>query len=295
MNENSTLSAPNTTRAIPRPGYQILKDPVKNEQLVTKGYVVLDMLDETGVQFFKDLYKKWHPISPKEFYKSYFSDNMEYKKEVEDTIIQYCYPKIEEQFLDFTAFGAMFVVKPQGDGGHIPPHQDWSFVDEKQHWSLNMWLPIQDVTERNGTMRFLTGSQFFMDSIRGANTPQLYDHLEKTIENHLDDVPLKAGQAVFFYHGIVHCSHYNERMDERVCLGLSLTQKEAPIYFHFLKEGEELAEKFVVNPSFYINYAHNRHKMPDDVKPMGKDERHFLKLTNEELLQRIEAVKTNAN
>jgi Phytanoyl-CoA dioxygenase (PhyH) len=294
MRENSILEVPNTTKAIPLPDYQILKDPFKNQQLITKGYIVLDLLDKDGVQYFKNLYKKWHPTPPKEFYKSYFSDNMEYKLEVENSIMQYCYPKIEELFFDFNAFGAMFVVKPYGNGGHIPPHQDWSFVDEKRHWSLNMWLPIQDVAERNGTMRFLTGSQFFMDSIRGANTPLLYDHLEKTIEKYLDDVPLKAGQAVFFYHGIVHCSHINEKMDERVCLGLSLTQKEAPIYFHFLKEGEELAEKFVVNPSFYINYAHNRQKMPDDVMPMGKDIRRFLKLTEDELLERIESVKTTA-
>ncbi|HLP51119.1 MAG TPA: phytanoyl-CoA dioxygenase family protein [Chitinophagales bacterium] len=252
------------------------------------------MLDEKEVLFFKTLYHKWHPTSPTEFYKSYFSDNLDYKKEVEDAIIKYCYPKIENYFVDFEAFGAMFVVKPQGDAGHIPPHQDWSFVDETKHWSLNMWLPIQDVSERNGSMRFLCGSQFFLETIRGAETPQLYDHLEQDIEMHLEDVPLKAGQAVFFYHGVVHCSHYNEKAQERICLGLSVLQKNAPVYFHYLKPGEERADKYCVNTSFFIHHSRNYNQMPPDALYMGKDERPFKKLTRQELYENMAALKTYA-
>lgn len=276
---------------ISRPSYKILHDPEKNEQLITKGHVVLDILSSAEVAYFSALYKKWHPVPPKEFYKSYFSSDMVYKKEVEDAIMNYCFPKIEKQFTDCNAFGAMFVVKPQGESGHIPPHQDWSFVDETKHWSLNMWLPIQDVAERDGSMRFLNGSQFFLETIRGAQTPELYNHLIQEIEQNLEDVPLKAGQAVFFYHGIVHCSHFNQMPEERVCLGLSLTQKEAPIYFHLLQEGEHLAEKFEVPVSFFIDYAHHRGQMPKSAVSLGKDQRLFNKLSKEELLQRIAQLK----
>ncbi len=277
-------------RSIPRPDYKILKDEASNNHLITKGYVVLDMLDDEQVKFFRALYARWHSAAPSEFYKSYFSNNLVYKKEVEDAIIEHCYPKIEQHFFDFDAFGAMFVVKPQGNAGHIPPHQDWSFVDETRHWSLNMWLPIQDVSERNGSMRFLSGSQFFLETIRGAKTPQLYDHLESEIEANLQDVPLKAGQAVFFYHGIVHCSHYNEKEQERVCLGLSLLQKGAPVYFHHLKQGETFADKYAVNTTFFINYSPTSDNIPLDAQPLGKDMRPFAKLTKEELLDRVYSV-----
>ncbi|HRG90101.1 MAG TPA: phytanoyl-CoA dioxygenase family protein [Chitinophagales bacterium] len=291
MIASETNTTPPANTGIPRPGYKILKDQVKDNYLIENGYVVLDILNHEQVAFFKELYHKWHPTPPDSFYKSYFSNNLEYKKEVEDAIMQYCLPVISEQFYDFNAFGAMFVVKPKGDSGHIPPHQDWSFVDETQHWSLNMWLPIQDVEERSGTMRFLKGSHFFLETIRGANTPELYNHLEEPIMNNLVDVPLKAGQAVFFYHGIVHCSHFNERNEERVCLGLSLTQKEAPIYFHYLKESETMAEKFCVQPSFFLYYAHNRHLAPENATSMGIDTRPFAKLSAEQLLEKINHTK----
>ena len=291
MSLKSTQPPEKAVGCIPRPNYQILRDTEKNEHLISKGFVVLDMLDAAEIQFFVTLYEKWHSTAPVEFYKSYFSDNLAYKKEVEDAIIRYCYPRIKEYFVDFNAFGAMFVVKPKGDAGHIPPHQDWSFVDEALHWSLNMWLPIQDVTERNGSMRFLAGSHFFLNTIRGAGTPQLYDHLEKEVEMNLVDVPLKAGQAVFFYHGIVHCSHYNEKEKERVCLGLSLLEPGACVYFHSMKEGEEFADKYEVDTSFFINYSHNPGVIANSAVYLGKDNRAFLKLTKEELIVRVDGSK----
>ena len=154
-----------------------------------------------------------------------------------------------------------------------------------------MWLPIQDVSERDGSMRFVNGSQFFLETIRGAQTPLLYDHLQNEIEQNLEDVPLKAGQAVFFYHGIIHCSHENQKPEERVCLGLSLVQKDVPIYFHYLKEGEVYADKFSVTTSFYKDYAHNRANLPQSSVSLGKDERPFLKLTKEDFLERIQNFK----
>lgn len=276
-----------STESIKRPNYRILKDESINNSLIHKGFVVLPMLTESEITIFNNLYKKWHPTDPKEFYKSYFSNNVEYKNEVEQTILKYCTPKLEEYFVEYLPFGAMFVVKPKGEKGHIPPHQDWSFVDETLHWSLNMWLPLQDVDENTGTIRFLEGSHFFMQTIRGAETPELYSHLKNEIELNLTDISLKAGEAVFFYHGIVHCSHYNENDNARVCLGLSLVQTNVPIYFHFLKQNEELPDKFEVNTSFFINYAHNRDKMPDRGNYLGKNHLGFRKLTNHQLLEKI--------
>lgn len=274
-------------KAITPPDYRILEDEKQNNFLIKNGYCTAQILNEEEIDFFKSLYKKWHTASPDAFYKSYFSSNPEYVREVEEAIMQYCVPKIDKLFTNYEPFGGMFVVKPTGDKGHIPPHQDWSFVDEKIHWSLNMWLPIQDTNERNGTLRFLPGSQFFMDSIRGANTPELYAHLLNEIEPNLVDIPLKAGEAVFFYHGIVHCSHYNNLNLERVCLGLSLVQKDAPIYFHLLKDGETLPDKYCVTTAFFKEYTHNRGAMPEGLKPIGKDERGFPTLSKAEFEERV--------
>ena len=276
--------------SIPIPDYVILKDKTQNDFLKKNGYIALPMLNEEQVSQFRELYKKWHPIPPDTFYKSYFNNNAEYKQEVEKTIIRHCTSKLEDYFEDYDPFGAMFVVKPAGNKGHIPPHQDWGFVDETKHWSLNMWLPIQDVGERNGTMRFLAGSHFFMETIRGSGTPDLYDHLINEIEPHLVDVPLKAGEAVFFYHGIVHCSHENKKEDERVCLGISLVQKNVPIYFNFLSSEKKELERYLANKDFYMNYTPNRDKLPENIMKVESHAMNFTLLTPKELENKILAI-----
>lgn len=260
------------------PNFKILNDEEKNSFLVENGYIVLPILNVEELSVFKQLYKKWHPTAPDKFYKSYFSDNMDYKIEVEEKILEYFEPRLKNIMHSFEAFGAMFVVKPNGEKGQIPPHQDWSFVDEEKHWSLNAWCPLQDTTERNGTIRVLKGSHLFKKTIRGANTPEWYSENYDEIEKNLIDVEIKAGEAIFFFHGILHCSHLNVKEEERVCLGLSVIQKDIPIYFHLLKEEEQLADKYAVDTSFYMEYASNRGGIPKGVLHLGKDELAFEKI-----------------
>jgi len=111
-------------------------DPVLDREMVKYGYIVLPFLDENDITSFKSLYKKWHPKSPDEFYKSYFDTRIEYKEEVEKSIISIFEQKMATIFKNYDAFGGLFVVKPPTDKGHLPPHQDWSFVNEKEKWRL---------------------------------------------------------------------------------------------------------------------------------------------------------------
>lgn len=255
------------------------------------GYVVLPMLDTDEVGLFQQLYDKWHKEMPERFYKSYFSANEVYREEVEDTILRVFLPKLQQHFRDFKAFGGMFVVKPPGESGNIPPHQDWSFVDETQHWSLNLWCPLIDTTGTNGNIQMLPGSHLFMDTLRGSGTPELYTHLKEEIESHLVDVPLKVGECVFFFHGIVHCSTINNLLVPRVSVGLSMVEKNAPLRYAFQSEGETQAELFATTPDFYIRYANNRSEKPQGVTSLGFSDNPFVTLNKDELEKKVAEFK----
>lgn len=267
---NVTDSSLGPPPPIGRPDYGILRDPVMNDRLISDGFIVLPMLSEAQVEDFRALYRKWHPADPDAFYKSYFSPDPVYKQEVEEAIMEAFAPRLGDYFLDHEAFGAMFVVKPKGDNGHIPPHQDWSFVDETKHWSLNTWCPLTDTTGDNGNIQMLPGSHLLMETVRGFGTPEYYAHLYDAIAPRLKDVPMAAGEAVFFYHGIVHCSTYNTKEDARVSLGMSLVQKGVPIIYHHLREGEAFAERFVVDTDFFMRHTSNRQFLPENLRTMGR-------------------------
>ena len=278
----------NAKESIRLPKYRIMRSRVKDYFLKNQGYVVLPMLTAEEVQVFQTLYDKWHTETPERFYKSYFSTDAAYREEVEAEVLRVFVPKLKEHFHDFKAFGGMFVIKPKGDPGHIPAHQDWSFVDEKQHWSINLWCPLIDTTGDNGNMQMLPGSHLFMETLRGFGTPEVYAHLKDDITPHLVDVPLKAGECVFFYHGIVHCSPENFKETPRVSLGLSMVQKDAAMRYAYLKEGNEKADLYNVNPEFYINYTANRDQMPKGVTYRGTSPIPFASFTPEELEDKVE-------
>ena len=257
----------------PIPSYQIMKDPTLNQKLIVDGYVTLPVLSESEIEDFKLLYKKWHPTDPEAFYKSYFSSNREYKQEVENAIIEGFKKTLEDHFVDYKAFGGMFVVKPKGENGQIPPHQDWSFVDETTNWSLNAWCPLIDTTGENGNIQMLPGSHLFRDTVRGSGTPEHYRNLYDKIQADVVDVPLKAGECVFFYHGILHCSTFNNNDEARVVLGLSMVEKDAPLHYHFLKDGAEFADRYLIsNTDFYMDYVDHRGEEPENMEFVGKDD-----------------------
>ena len=261
---------------LPVPSYRILKDPEMNQKLVVDGFITLPVLSNEQVSYFTELYRKWHPTKPDSFYKSYFSSDRTYKMEVEQAIIDGFAETLEKYFHDYRSFGAMFVVKPNGEQGQIPPHQDWSFVDETQHWSLNAWCPLIDTTGENGNIQMLPGSHLFQDTIRGSGTPELYRNLYDRIQKDVVDIPLKAGECIFFYHGILHCSTFNNNDEPRVTLGLSVVPKSAPIYYHYLKENQVLADRYLISsPDFYLDYVDHRGDEPQNMQYLGKDNHTF--------------------
>jgi hypothetical protein len=280
-----------TPKSISAPPYQILRDSEQNEQLIRNGFIVLPVLSDEQVAIFRALYEKWHPSPPESFYKSFFNSNETYRKEVDELIMTHFRPALDRFFVDYHAFGGMFVVKPKGPKGHIPPHQDFSFVDERIHWSLNSWVPIVDAMAENGNIQMLPGSHFFYRTERGMNHPDLYEGLHSSLMPYLVDVPLKAGQGVFFYHGIVHCSTYNHREEARVTLGLSMVQKEAPILFHYLRPGQKRADRFLVeDTNFYFDYTPDPSQPPASLPHLGKSDFNFRQLNKKELLAKINAV-----
>lgn len=267
----------------------MLVDPAHDQQLLKEGYIVFPFLDKAEIIAFRELYKKWHPEHPKEFFKSYFDSRMDYKAEIEEKVLALFEKKMNNFFENYNAFGGMFVVKPATKEGHIPPHQDWSFVNEKKDWSINMWCALEDVDHRNGSIRVLRGSHQFYETIRGINTPDVYREHWELIEKNMESISMKAGEAIFFFHGLLHGSDPNTNQEPRLSLGLTLTPKNKNLSLHILNKETKQLKSYSTTPKFYIDYASKRGAEPEiPATPVSFD---FSPIPENKLIEKIKAVR----
>lgn len=175
------------------------------------------------------------------------------------TIKEIALPKIQEYLHDTQVFTASFVIKEPNPTGVVPPHQDWSFVEnEVDHCSVTCWIPLQDVNMDNGCMGVIKGSNHFFESYRPSPSPQVETPLKKhmfTIFPFLELIEMKAGEALIFNNKTIHASPPNITNQTRLAVGLGFTQKEAEIRHYYLKPGtQDTLLKYKITPDFFLKY-----------------------------------------
>jgi ectoine hydroxylase-related dioxygenase (phytanoyl-CoA dioxygenase family) len=168
-------------------------------------------------------------------------------------------PRVEEKLLETQMFTASFVIKESNPQGVVPPHQDWSFVeDEKRHCSVSCWIPLQDVNMENGCIGAIRGSHRFFDSVRPSPSPQVATPLKNhmyTIFPYLELLEMKAGEALFFDNRTFHASPPNTTDAPRIAVGLGFTQKSAEIRHYTLKPGTtDTLLKYKIDADFFLKY-----------------------------------------
>jgi len=53
-------------------------------------------------------------------------------------------------------------------------HQDMTLVDESKFSGINIWVPLVDLTEKNGVLQVLPGSHRIFPRYRGSTIPGIY-------------------------------------------------------------------------------------------------------------------------
>jgi ubiquinone/menaquinone biosynthesis C-methylase UbiE len=143
----------------------------------------------------------------------------------------------------------------------VPPHQDWTFVDETRFRSFNVWTPLTDVDLDNGALGVIHGShRFFGNQLRVSPSPQCRsltsDHLV-TLFPFLDVKPLHAGQAIVFDNATIHGSPPNITDVARIATGLVVTHAEAELCHHYQLPNTDPPEieTYAIGRQFFMQYG----------------------------------------
>jgi hypothetical protein len=220
------------------------------------GAVVLPLLDQAEVQFLLDAYWAAVPELDLGFHATMFSPDLEMRRRIDAAVQSVLTPKLIPYLADYRGVVGNCVVKEHSRAGtEVPVHQDWTFVDEAQMRSLNVWCPLVDTNSVNGALRIFKGSHQFLRVLRGPFFPNPYVDLADTIgSGYMTEVPLRAGEAIIYDHSLVHASPPNLSGKTRVAVNLVLVPREAQIIHCYLDRQDPQArlEIYEVDDAFFL-------------------------------------------
>jgi ectoine hydroxylase-related dioxygenase (phytanoyl-CoA dioxygenase family) len=110
------------------------------------------------------------------------------------------------------------------DSKHTPWHQDLPYWPMNEVGALSAWIPVDDVNENNGCMKFVPGSHKMgkLTGIDLVNPTSIFDYVqgEENSDKKAVIVPLKKGSCTF-HHGLTfHYAHANNSDKPRRVLAI---------------------------------------------------------------------------
>ncbi|MHB8462000.1 MAG: phytanoyl-CoA dioxygenase family protein, partial [Vulcanimicrobiaceae bacterium] len=225
------------------------------EEFRRKGYVVVPFLKDDAADRLLDVWRESGvPLHSMPFSASVMSGDREYRRSVSDEIAHVFSEGIRELLLDYRFSFGNFIAKRASAMDGIPLHQDAMFVDEHRFESINLWVPLVDVTPENGCLRVMPGSHTLNAALRGTNRRFPYPQFEAYIErNFLLDVPMQRGWACMMSQRTFHTSYPNASGDDRICASALAVPEESDVYYLYQQPGEPDAqiELYAADDEFY--------------------------------------------
>ncbi|MFT5780019.1 MAG: hypothetical protein ACI837_002980 [Crocinitomicaceae bacterium] len=273
------------------------------------GYVKLPLLSNAEVDHLLSYYQAQNFDNKIEggFHISLDNKNSDLVSTVGEEIKKILVPKSEEIIDKGQVFTASFVIKEPGLQNIVPPHQDWTFVDETQFSSLTMWTPLVDVTEKNGALGVIRGSHKIFNHQRSSPSPQskspLADHIF-TLFPYVEIVEMKAGETLIFNNKLIHASPPNLSDQARIAVGIGITQEEAKLrhYYHLPKSEPAQLEIYEVEKEFYTRYNNaslselfEMGDRPRDLKILNTINREVPNLSKEEMTELVQSLGLTVN
>ena len=234
---------------------QIFKDMNIQKAVDEDGFTTMPFLDKNEVDYLVSLYHRLGipGLEDLGFHATMSSPDSAYRREVDLQIKQIVKPKVDKLLIDFKPIFANYIIKEPHRENECPVHQDWSYIDETQLTSINIWCPLVDTNKYNGAMQGLRGSHKLKTPIRF--TPHIqpdWTRFNNIIKVKMEPLYLNAGEALIYNSRVIHYTPTNITDKARLAFGFVNIPVEAQSLHYFLNEEGKL-EMFRAEGDFYYN------------------------------------------
>lgn len=236
----------------------VMFDSILQAQLIREGAVVIDLLQAPQLEQLKAIYADLVQSPQPGFSSTLLARDRQLRKLSHQAIVAVLAPALARVLTGYRPVLSTFVSKTANSpDSEVPMHQDWSFVDESQFFSIGVWCPLEAVDLRNGCLQIVKGSHTYAKLPRAACTPFAYPDLVPMLHEHyLSPVPMQAGQALLFDHRLFHCSPANQSNSDRIAATAVLIPQASQLqYYHACDRHHPTElEIFQVADDFYLHH-----------------------------------------
>ena len=222
---------------------QIFKDEIVQQQFDSKGFVLLDAGLDNEVNRLQGFINSNFGQYAGQIYYSLMANDYATNMVIKDRIRTILSPFYEKYFANYRSLTESFLVKPASTADELFLHQDWCYTNEAKHYSLTVWIPLEDVDEQNGTLFFLPGSHRWFNVLRSLTLPTGRIASSNGLLQHIEKVNVKKGQAVVFHSGAFHGSYPNQTNRDRIVVTANVLEKDSP-FLYYQKASETTANVF---------------------------------------------------
>lgn len=252
-----------------QPERQIFTNPDYDSEIYNKGMFTMSLLSEQQIQDCLSVYNNVHSGLDDKFYNTMASNNLDYRKQVNAQLEAILGDTLRPLFDRYKVLAYNFAAKTYGVGSNCNIHNDDSHADEAIHTCINVWIPLVNVGDKNGSLYVLPYSHKLPYSIRGIGLPFEYENYKSIIEPFLKVMTMKAGEALFFDSRLIHGSYENKLEQDRPAIILAMLPEEAEPLVYMTHRGmpKDYAELFEAPSDFYLNIKIG--ERPDNYKSRG--------------------------
>ncbi len=241
----------------------IFKDANLSKEFIQKGYVKCPFLTEGQLEQLK--------LHVNEFERDFLQSDYgicsttdlgkpDVVKKVNDFVVPFLLPIANEYFENYQIILGNYLVKKPQQNTLIPMHQDWTFVDEENYFSMSIWCPLIDVDKNNGCLQVVPRSHRISKNLRPApRYPNSFINVHHELSDYSVNLPMKAGEAIFYDHALLHASPINTSKNNRPAVILGLTHKDAKLKHYWARDfknndSEVILDEFDMPDQFFMDH-----------------------------------------
>ncbi|MFN8016905.1 MAG: phytanoyl-CoA dioxygenase family protein [Acidimicrobiales bacterium] len=208
---------------------------VVDELAGDRGFAVTGRLAPEAVAGLLELFASIHVASSPAMHRTFADESRETARAIDAGIKALVADALGALLPDHQQVLATFISKGPG-GDRLDFHQDWTFCDEREHRTVQTWIPLVDADAGNGSLALAPGTHRWTDGIRTSTTPDVRpgptDDFQSDFEAMADTPSLAAGSLLMYDAAIVHGSGPNLSDQARPAVVIASIPKAAqPLHF----------------------------------------------------------------